>query len=55
MPLANKRHGWVQVLRGSIEVNGKSLEVSDGAAISEEESIELKTNATAELMLFDLA
>lgn len=55
MPLADQRHGWVQVLRGSVELNGESLQASDGAAISDEESIELKTNGTAELMLFDLA
>lgn len=55
LPLANQRHGWVQVLRGSVELNGESLEASDGAAISDENSIELKTNETAELMLFDLA
>jgi len=55
MPLANQRYGWVQVLRGSVELNGESLEASDGAAISDEDSIELKTSGTAELMLFDLA
>ncbi|QEF97808.1 Quercetin 2,3-dioxygenase [Stieleria maiorica] len=55
MPLANQRHGWVQVLRGSVELNGASLGTSDGAAISDEDSIELSTDGTAELMLFDLA
>ena len=55
MPLANQRYCWAQVVRGSVELNGESLEASDGAAISDESSIELRTNESAELMLFDLA
>ena len=55
MPLANQRHCWAQVLRGTVELNGESLEASDGAAISDEPSIQLKSNGTAELMVFDLA
>lgn len=55
MPLANQRHCWAQVLRGTVELNGESLEASDGAAISDEPSIQLKSNGTSELMVFDLA
>ena len=49
------RHGWLQVLRGSIELNGLSLQTSDGAAISEENSLSIHANSEAEIMLFDLA
>ena len=47
------RHAWVQVARGSIQLNGLGLEARDGAAISEEPSVELK--GKGEALLFDLA
>ena len=49
------RHSWVQVLRGSASINGQELQAGDAAAISEEEAIQLKSDQTAELMIFDLA
>jgi redox-sensitive bicupin YhaK (pirin superfamily) len=53
--LAKGRKAWVQVARGSIEVNGKHLRAGDGAAIVEEETIALTGKAAAtEVLLFDL-
>jgi quercetin 2,3-dioxygenase len=49
------RHAYVQVARGSVTLNGKTLETGDGAAISEEKSVELKGVNDAEVLLFDLA
>jgi quercetin 2,3-dioxygenase len=51
------RHGWLQVARGSIELNGKKLNQGDGAAISEEKKITIQgaEKETAEVLLFDLA
>ena len=49
------RHGWVQVLRGTVELNEQLLEAGDGAAISEEPKVTLKSPGTAEVMLFDLS
>ena len=49
------RHGWLQVARGGLALNGKKLEAGDGAALSGKESIELKGLAPAEFILFDLA
>jgi quercetin 2,3-dioxygenase len=54
-PIAWGRHAWVQVVRGAIEVNGQRLGVGDGAAVSEEPSIEIVARSDAELLLFDLA
>ncbi|WP_417735022.1 pirin family protein [Rosistilla oblonga] len=54
-PLAAGRHGWLQVLRGSITLNGEALDTSDGAAISDEPTLELTATTDAEIMLFDLA
>lgn len=54
--LAPGRHGWVQVARGGLAVNGVALRAGDGAAISAESTLELVGGAErAELLLFDLA
>lgn len=54
--LTAKRHGWVQVVRGSLEINGETLQTSDGAAVSNENLLKIKAleNET-EFILFDLA
>ena len=49
------RHAWLQVLRGSISVNGTLLETSDGLAVSDERSLTIVGERPAEVMLFDLA
>ena len=49
------RHAYVQVARGSIRLNGKKLETGDGAAISQEQWVELTAVDDAEVLLFDLA
>ena len=48
------RHAWLQVLRGSVNLNGQSLQSSDGAAVSEETGLNMMANQPAEIMLFDL-
>ncbi|QQS40503.1 MAG: pirin family protein [Acidobacteriota bacterium] len=49
------RHGWIQVVKGSVEVNGTTLDASDGAAISGEDRIEIVSAAgESEILLFDL-
>jgi quercetin 2,3-dioxygenase len=53
--VASDRHVYVQVARGSVKLNGKALETGDGAAISEEESLQLTGVKDAEVLLFDLA
>ena len=35
------RHGWVQVARGEVTVNGEALGPGDGAAVSDERAIDL--------------
>ena len=49
------RHAYVQVARGSVELNGKPLDTGDGAAISAEKAVELTGVQDAEVLLFDLA
>jgi quercetin 2,3-dioxygenase len=49
------RHAWVQVARGSVEVNGKPLQAGDGAAISKESLVSVTAQKPSEVLLFDLA
>jgi redox-sensitive bicupin YhaK (pirin superfamily) len=53
--LKDGRHAWLQVLRGSVSLNGKELATGDGAAISEESALDIRANEDAEVMLFELA
>ncbi len=55
MPLKEGRHGWVQVLRGSIELNGQALSAGDGASASEERSLEITSRGPSEVLVFDLS
>lgn len=48
------RHAWLQVLRGSITVNGSALTAGDGVAASQEPQLLIDATAPAEVMLFDL-
>ena len=54
--LTKKRYGFLQIVKGSLELNGETLRASDGAAISAEELLKIKAlgNGT-EFILFDLA
>ena len=49
------RHAWVQLARGSVILNGYPLKEGDGAAVSEEEIMEIKATDVSEILLFDLA
>jgi redox-sensitive bicupin YhaK (pirin superfamily) len=53
--LSPGRHAWLQVAKGAVELNGKRLGQGDGAAISEEEQLQIKGIESAEVLLFDLA
>ena len=54
--LPENRHAWLQVIKGSLELNGETLQTSDGAAVSDEEVLRVKaTEKESEFLLFDLA
>lgn len=53
-PLRAGRHAWLQIARGSVEVNGQLLRQGDGLAVSGEESLKVVSKAETELLLFDL-
>ena len=52
---SDNRYAWIQVARGTLNVNGHDLRQGDGAAISNESSLKLVSADEAELLLFDLA
>jgi redox-sensitive bicupin YhaK (pirin superfamily) len=52
--LKPERFAYVQVAKGSVTLNGTTLETGDGAAISVEKSLELTGVKDAEVLLFDL-
>ena len=53
--LAKERHAWIQVVKGSLKINGHALTAGDGIAFSDEELVDLSTEEeNAELLFFDL-
>jgi redox-sensitive bicupin YhaK (pirin superfamily) len=52
--LPRNRHAWVQVARGSIELNGQTLREGDGVAVSDENRLELLGKDSSEVLVFDL-
>jgi redox-sensitive bicupin YhaK (pirin superfamily) len=49
------RFEWLQIGRGSVDLNGQTLKHGDGAAISDEQKLTIKAAEDSELLLFDLA
>jgi quercetin 2,3-dioxygenase len=54
--LGSDRHAWVQVVKGNVSLNGRSLQQGDAAAVSNEQELVIGgTEATGgEVLLFDL-
>jgi len=54
--LGAERYAWVQVVRGTVNVNGKELRAGDGAAIAQEAQLRITgAGENSEVLLFDLA
>jgi len=53
--LKPSRHAFAHVARGAVTFNGTTLNAGDGAAVSEEDMLEVKAIEDAEILLFDLA
>jgi redox-sensitive bicupin YhaK (pirin superfamily) len=52
--LQSRRHAWVHVAEGVVELNGLTLAAGDGAAMSEESAIKLAGKSPAQVLIFDL-
>jgi redox-sensitive bicupin YhaK (pirin superfamily) len=53
--LTAKRNNWIQLARGGVMVSGTKLNAGDGAAVTDENTLELKALDDAEILVFDLA
>lgn len=53
-PLAEGRRYWLQIAKGSLDVNGKTVLEGDGLAIVKETSLTLRATSRSEILLFDL-
>jgi redox-sensitive bicupin YhaK (pirin superfamily) len=49
------RYAWIQVARGSVEVNGEKADHGDGVSAFGESSLRIRAREDAEVLLFDLA
>ena len=49
------RHAWLQVARGAVGLSGRPLGAGDGAALTDERTLEISATAPAEVLLFDLS
>jgi redox-sensitive bicupin YhaK (pirin superfamily) len=55
LDLDEGRHAWIQLISGSLDLNGERLDAGDGAAISEETALSITAAAdNTEFLLFDL-
>ncbi len=53
--IPTNRHIWLQIARGSIEINdGTLLSAGDGASVSKEDFLKLTAEQDSEFLLFDL-
>lgn len=52
--LSPGRNSWIQVVEGRLEINGKTLNTGDGAAIEGEGDLNLTAKSASEVLLFDL-
>ena len=53
--LTDGRMAWIQVARGSVDINGERLSAGDGAAIRDPGLLEIDGRDEAEILLFDMA
>lgn len=53
--LQKGRGAWVQLVKGALDLNGKTLNAGDGAAVEDEKEIKLSAKKNSEFLLFDLA
>ena len=49
-----KKHAWVQIVSGELFLNGTKLQDGDGAAVSEESVVKIRSSRSSEFLLFEL-
>lgn len=48
------RQVWMQIARGTVEINGQLASAGDGVAVTDEASVKITATSPAEILLFDL-
>ncbi len=48
------RKAWIQMVKGTIQVNGKTLSEGDALGVTDEELLKMQANESSELLFFDL-
>jgi quercetin 2,3-dioxygenase len=54
-PLRPGRKAWLQVAKGEVTLNDETLKAGDGAAVTDQDQVAVKSNRPSELLLFDMA
>ena len=49
------RHAWIQLIEGTLDVNGLALSAGDGAAVTDETELPVRASTESHFLLFDLA
>jgi redox-sensitive bicupin YhaK (pirin superfamily) len=49
-----RRRGFLQVVRGTVEIDGEAIETGDAVAIVDQQALDIKAKSDAELLLFDM-
>jgi redox-sensitive bicupin YhaK (pirin superfamily) len=52
--IASGRKGWLHVVTGAVNVNGRALTAGDGLAIESEEALSVTSASKGEVLLFDM-
>ena len=53
--LAHGRRAWIQVAKGEVALGEEILKAGDGAAVTDQDQITVRSHAPSEVLLFDLA
>lgn len=53
--IKENRHAWIQIIKGKVKINDEELNAGDGAAVSDEENLQIESlENNTEFLLFDL-
>jgi len=52
--IADGRKVWIQVVKGSVSINGTKATTADGLAIWDEQALSIHADSDSEILLFDL-
>ncbi len=50
-----RRRGYLQVVKGTVEIDGETLETGDAVAVVDQQVLDIRAKSDSELLLFDMA